>query len=372
MLKVRIIVSNDSRDPYRQADELSIFKLVVNLWQGKWWILALTVISTLMGVAYVSTKNTNKFTAQFQQLPADQLTKYVLLNQTEVVDLTGEGLVLKFVRELQQTDAIAQAVSNSSYLEKIAEETPEDLNQRNLAFARSINIVNSDGQRSIQFETDSLEDAKGLTEEILALTNEEVRASVLVSLALWQELNEIEQEYAMREVESLRFIALQDYDRVVEMRLAFLREQLEMAQALGIEKISLFGQSNSFPGGLAIDSLHYLRGFLAIQKEIEILANRENKELFIPELVGIDRQAQAISQNTKIERVNAAVEIANLDSDNFSAVNVTFNSVDAMPKSRKLILVIAAAMAGFFAGVITFLGWRGFINFKRDSEVNAG
>ena len=73
--------------------------------------------------------------------------------------------------------------------------------------------------------------------------------------------------------------------------MAFLREQSAIARKLGVKNNTIetqsFGGKNSVVTNVKTDTPLYLRGYEAIEKEIELIEARENKEAFVSGFAGV-------------------------------------------------------------------------------------
>jgi len=100
--------------------------------------------------------------------------------------------------------------------------------------------------------------------------------------------------------------AIKDYDRKTADRLAFLREQAAIARKLGVSKNTIEAQTFSTQTGVVAnvktDTPFYLRGYEAIEKEIELILSRDNKKAFIGGLLELEQKKRALEQDKTLER----------------------------------------------------------------------
>ena len=78
--------------------------------------------------------------------------------------------------------------------------------------------------------------------------------------------------------------ALDEYEIQTSYLLVYLKEQAEIAKALGIAKSTIEAQMFSAQNGMLnieFDTPFYLKGYEAIEKEIELIKTRKTKEAFI-------------------------------------------------------------------------------------------
>ena len=107
--------------------------------------------------------------------------------------------------------------------------------------------------------------------------------------------------------------AFVDYNRETADRLLFLREQASIARKLGVAKntieIQTFSTKNGTLSNVKTDNPFYLRGFQAIEKEIELIELRESddKQSFIVGLLKLEREKRSLEQDRTWSRAEKNV-----------------------------------------------------------------
>ena len=123
--------------------------------------------------------------------------------------------------------------------------------------------------------------------------------------------------------------AVDNYEKQVLSRIAFLKEQAAIARTLNIKKNILIGPG--FSPDLEIittldsDVSYYARGYDMIEKEMELIQNRTEKNLFIEEMGELERLQKELNTNNDIEKLKDFFNdtpIAN--SDNFKAAKIVY------------------------------------------------
>ena len=151
-----------------------------------------------------------------------------------------------------------------------------------------------------------------------------------------------------------------DYDKETLNRLAFLDEQKQIARKLGVAKntieTQIFDTKNGTVANFKTDTPFYLRGYEAIEEEIKILKNRDDKRLFINNLIELENQKRALEQDKTLERSeNLFVKTPLVTKDNFVVVNLDIEDTDFKIKNNKIPIMILALFIGGFIGVIYVL-----------------
>ena len=117
---------------------------------------------------------------------------------------------------------------------------------------------------------------------------------------------ELRLDFDLQDVKTQISNALVDYDRKTANRLAFLREQAEIARKLGVAKNTIEAQTFATQSGVVAnvqsDTPFYLRGYEAIDKEIELIESREDKKAFVSGLLELEQKQRQILQDQTLAR----------------------------------------------------------------------
>jgi len=178
---------------------------------------------------------------------------------------------------------------------------------------------------------------------------------------LFQNSLSVAKQKQMFELEDLEFLianALEDYDRNTSDRLAYLIEQASIARKLGVAKNTIEAQTFSAQNGMVVitDTLFYLRGYEAIEKEIELIKSRTNKEAFVKGLVELEQKQRTIKQDKTLERAESLFASSPiLNTNDFSAVSVKVDATEFETKAKKMPMLALAVVIGGVIGVIYVL-----------------
>ena len=102
--------------------------------------------------------------------------------------------------------------------------------------------------------------------------------------------------------------AKNDYDIETSNRLAFLNEQASIARELNIKNNTLEVENFNTSSGGVISNLqtakpYYMRGYSMIEKEIELIETRNNKDAFTKNLLDLEKQRRDLLENKSLERI---------------------------------------------------------------------
>ena len=102
--------------------------------------------------------------------------------------------------------------------------------------------------------------------------------------------------------------AKNDYDIETSNRLAFLNEQASIARELNIKNNTLEVENFNTSSGGVISNLqtakpYYMRGYSMIEKEIELIESRNNKDAFTKNLLDLEKQRRDLLEDKSLERI---------------------------------------------------------------------
>ena len=99
---------------------------------------------------------------------------------------------------------------------------------------------------------------------------------------------------------------INDYEVETKNRLAFLTEQAAIARTLGIKKNTIesqeFSTQNSVITNVKTDTPYYLRGYEAIEKDIQLIKNRTDEKPFVKGLLDLEKQKRDLEEDKTLER----------------------------------------------------------------------
>jgi len=99
-----------------------------------------------------------------------------------------------------------------------------------------------------------------------------------------------------------------------------------------------------------------LRGYEAIEKEIELVETRKNKEAFAEGLLELEQKKRELEQDKTLERTESLFALTPIASPNdFVAVSISVGATDFENKSMRLLMLALALVFGGMIGVMNVL-----------------
>jgi LPS O-antigen subunit length determinant protein (WzzB/FepE family) len=150
-----------------------------------------------------------------------------------------------------------------------------------------------------------------------------------------------------------------DYDRKTSDKIAYLIEQSKIANQLGIAKnnieLKTFITENPLTPYVSPASPFYLRGYEAIEKEIELIKQRTDKKAFISGLLSLEQIKRDLEQDKSIERIKYYYELSPLGKEKiFSAAHINTNNIKYLYKDSEVIIILSIFI-GTIIGIIYIL-----------------
>lgn len=412
-------------------NEIDLVELLVTIWDGKRKIVACIIVFFLGATGFLVT-TPSSFMAKTEIKPINSVTVdgYRQFNALGFFEINPALLLTLFIEELEDRSAFKNAVGKFELLKRSDFESDQDYTDHVERFVSEIEVlppINPDGPSSdermrfwsLSFGYDDEEKWK----KFLTFTNKAVNESVRRTLERRFELLsqqekqkrdfelediatqmrnakidfdkemskfEITLRFQLEDVETKIENAYKDYKRLTSDRLAFLKEQGSIARELNIARSTLeaqtFGAQNSVLANVETNAPFYLRGYEAIEKEIEIIENRKTSDAFVEGLVELESQKRtleqdrtleraeknklfldtllefekaqrAIIQDKTLERANTLFDLTPISNpDEFSAVSMSVNATEyEYDRSLVLILSLAAIMGGMVGTVFVLI-----------------
>ncbi|MDB4154450.1 Wzz/FepE/Etk N-terminal domain-containing protein [Candidatus Pelagibacter sp.] len=366
----------------RNVEEFDFINFLKTVWDGKLEIAVSIIICLTVTYSYLSYKP-KTFTAktEIDHISTSEEQKYFNFNklnqltetekQVSVFKLTKENLLELYIEKLEERSLFQDAIIKYDLLDRTKYGSELAYLEAVARLAKSIKIAsprNFDGvitrgkektYWTIKFQHKLSDISKW--KKVLIYVDEIAQKNLKQDLS-YQFHNilsgfEFDKEYKIkklkREIENM--IAF--HNREEEIKIAFLKEQGAIAEALNISKPTIEVQTflkQSLFSSLETDSRFYLRGFEAINKEIELIRARTNKLLFVEGLNEKENEIRQIKKDNKIELAKLLfLETPLSDNNTFSAATANVSSTTFkfhnINQTLKLAAIIGLIFGIFYA-----------------------
>tara|TARA_Y100000389_G_C17377948_1_gene472702 strand:- start:127 stop:1146 length:1020 start_codon:yes stop_codon:yes gene_type:complete len=261
--------------------EIDLIALLKIIYEGKVKILLITIISLLVGFGYnsliptnylnsltINPQNNNKFLklANIQKLLTQKKTN---ISNPHNTDQTNLHYLAKFIDELSDYKEFLTNIKNTKKIQEyFSKINNQDQKKELFKYAKLLEIVKSkidEEKYIINFEWHDPEEAAKILQDTLNLTSNNLKIDIS---------NELKNSLDFKKT----LILNEDRER-----LDYLKEQSAIAKELNIKDNQINNvvnyQSKTSLSINRLDTAYYLRGHKAIDKEIELIQNRDYQTL---------------------------------------------------------------------------------------------
>ena len=382
----------------QDTDEIDLMEIFQTIWDGKFKIAGVILMAVLGVVGFFLTQPPPSFTAKTEVKPitSDIANRYQISNSLgffEVYSDKGKNdgqdkdkndgqdtdkvkAVVRFLDELfiEQLDTrllFEDAFRKYAVLDKNDYETETDFNKAIIELAAAISLlppINVDGTAkgesrrhwTIEFEFNDKEKWLNALADVKAKANQNVRKLIRDNFTTTLAAAGKNKAFEIEDISTIIDNALSDYDRKADDRVAFLREQSAIARKLGVKNNTIethsFGGKNSVITNVITEMPLYLRGYEAIEKEIELIEARDNKEAFVDGFLELEQKKRQLEQDKTLERAEALfADTPVMRGDDFSAVVMTVAATEFKSKSKRMLILAMAVVLGGMVGTVYVL-----------------
>jgi len=355
------------------SDEIDLLQLIETIWDGKWRIIAITAACVLgvFGFQVVRPEPSFVATTEVKPISSKEADAYAPLNSLEFYDVTRQNLLTLYNERLTQTDTLTKLFREMALLDREGFDSEDEYNFALRALAGKVTLlppVNVDGKErgeqrrdwtlSIKYDDrdkwlsalNQLHDIA--TKEVLDINNRRFETLVRTQ--------RLKRSFELEDISTQITNFLADYDRKTSDRLAFLSEQALIARKLGVAKNTIEAQTFSAQNGVVAsvktDTPFYLRGYEAIEKEIELISSRKDKRAFASGLLELEQKKRALEQDKTLQRAEALfAETPLAKPSEFSAASVAVEATRFEYKSKRALMLALAVVVGGMIGVVYVL-----------------
>ncbi len=163
----------------------------------------------------------------------------------------------------------------------------------------------------------------------------------------------------LEDIDTASSIALNNEKLKTQFRLAFLDEQASLARAIGIDKNTLTAQTFTTQSALVTsvnkEEPFYLRGYIAIEKKMEMLSSRQSPQLFIPKLISNERRKQQLLKDSSVTNAKKLIALTPIGTETFEAVSYDLAYIDFQSKTKTSLILALSIVLGGMLGIFVLL-----------------
>ena len=364
------------------SDEIDLIEVIINIWNNKLKIAAITAIFIIISVALyfvikpplnakteilpITIFENNLYSAYNSLMaPQSESDDDKILSQQRLNRIDKGYLFNLFREELQTKEIVIEAIKKFKLINQSKFNNEDEYLEEVEKYALKLDLlrpINVDGSQrgetrlnwTIEFEINDQEK----WEDILSFINNKINKDIQNYLAInfSTTLNNLKllDKFKLEDLNQKIEFAKNDYDIETSNRLAFLYEQASIARELNIKNNTLEVENFNTSSGGVISNLqtakpYYMRGYSMIEKEIELIESRTNKDAFTKNLLDLEKQRRNSLENKSLERIDQLFSSTPIISgNNFKAANIIYNDTEY---EASFSLIKAILISGIF-GVI--------------------
>ena len=373
-------------------DEIDLLSLLLTIWEGKWKIVSIMAVSLLSVFSFDIIKPNKTFIAQteIKTITSFEFDKYRLFNaslrrfnkdnkEVQIFNISKESLLALYIEQIEEGSLLETGIDKFELLNKDDFENNNDYREAIQKFASEIEVlrpINADektkGEKRLyhvlRAEYDDEEKWKQLITFVDTEANKRVKEIITNRFKSIVSVEEQIKNFLIRDINIAIENQTKDYDRITKDRLAFLSEQAVIARKLGVKKNTIesqmFGARNTVVTNVNTDTPFYLRGYEAIEEEINLTKGRKDKSAFMKDLYKLEQKKRKLEQDETLDRAKDLFNKTPLNENDFKSTLVKVAATDFEIINKRNLYYVLALVLGGMIGVVFVLISKAIIDRK--------
>ena len=371
-----------------ESDEIDLIEVIINIWNNKLKITIITAIFIIISAGlYFAIKPPlnakteilpitifeNNLYSPYNSLlaPQTQSDDENIITQQRLNNINRNYLLSLFLEELRTKEIIIEAIKKYQLIDQSKFNDEVEYLEEVEKYALSLDLlrpVNVDGSKRgetrlnwiIEFEVND----QKKWEQALSFIDNEINRNIQNYLTknFITTLNNLKllDQFKLEDLNQKIEFAKNDYEFDTSNRLAFLREQALIARKLNIVNNTLEVENFSTPSGVISNvqtaTPYYMRGYSMIEKEIELIETRTNKNAFTKNLFELEKQKRDLLKDKSLERIEKLFNSTPIvDDNNFKAASIIYKDTKYETSFSLIKAVLFAGIFGIIFGMFYVL-----------------
>lgn len=364
-----------------ESDEIDLHNLYKSFVERKWVIATIIFIFTLIGLLISLIPTTNyEISTSIRKSQNSAFIKYLGLNEviaTSSFKLTPPKGVLVdadnvfelLISEMSDYEEVVEVLKNEDFVKDLMKDlSPENKRYAIIELAKKfiINNKNNDQEMVIKFNWHDPKEGISIIQKVVKKSLLNVKNKLKNNILQFVIEIESDQRIRINRLGIKMGVLLNVIKAKVKGKLTFLSEQSQIAKELGIESNLFFidDKEKKLINKIAIynsdNVAFYLRGFKAIDKEIDLILNRSDEENLLMaegynEYFDLKQElAETKSKNFTVEFLKKKITtLKKQDPKKWVIYDTLFSEVKSNDKS--IPIIITFFVLGIVISVITVL-----------------
>lgn len=358
-----------------QNDEIDLLSLIQTIWDGKWIIIIATILTTIIGILYIisipssyeikSTITNDKQNIFIKYKSVNDILKetnmYPSVNISETFQINGDVILEMFFNEFNDYEEMINVLKENKFVsDKIKNVNDYEARKILVSYSNKFKIVkpvNKHKDYKINFRWHDVDEGTLLIDRAFQITLKNVKEKLLIHIKSLASSIDYKNQRIKNSLTNKLKTNKEVYDLSIAKRKLYLTENSKVAKELGIEQsISFVNKDTSNILLMSENYPYYLRGYKAIDKEIDLIEKRSEKEnsLMTNGYIETTKKLMLIEKDNKSNDLrNAAKFIVGDNIKNWINFNLEFAKVKNLKKQNLYFLI--SVFLGLFIGVFYVL-----------------
>lgn len=382
-----------------ESNEIDIIEIFINIWQNKLKITAITLIFiVLSAITYILFKpkintrteiipisvfennlyssfnsivfNLNNIKTNNKKKDNSEIEETTKDNQLKKID--KKSLLNFYVQELQGREIIIKAIKKFKILNPKKYKNLDEYSEAVEKMALQVKLlkpVNIDGKLRgvsrpnwiIEFKVHDRKKYEQMLNSINIEINKKVKNYIKSNFNLTLNNLRLLKKFEIEDLDILINNAQKNYELETTNRLFFLKEQASIARKLDIENNpnvinETIEMKESINSSATVEfnsqniTPYYMRGYLMIEKEIELIEKRSTKakDIFNEEILSALQKKRIIEKDKSIDRLEKLFnETPVVKSNDFRAAEIVYKNTKYKKSFSLLNAVLISGLLGF-------------------------
>ena len=370
-------------------NNLGFNEFIIIIWNSKIKLIFFTAIFFLLSLYFYDLKK-NQISArtEIRQITIFDESKYTPYNNfikqnrisnsefkyhDDFIEINKEYLLNLYLDEFRERSIIIDALTKYRLIDRSkfnSEESYLNAIKKKAFNLKILSPINIDGKSRIEIrnnwiieiQTNNKEKWNSALEYIDNEANKKILKFLADNFLLTYEIIELKKNFIIKKIEQEVNVSRQEYDLKMKSRLAFLEEQALIARGLNIvnnttDNIENFNKviigKQQINEEQQSSGNYYMRGYKMIEKEIELLKNRQNKDLFIENINSLFITKTNLIQDNTLEEISTLVNKTPISEvNNFKAANMNFKNTNYQSNYSFTKLILIGIFFGFTCAIV--------------------
>lgn len=289
----------------------------------------------------------------------EKVDEKILGINPEYYQIDNQSVFEEFVQVLRRKEVFKEHFADLftgenevvDFLREVSVRSPEESSfGRQQRTQWTVEVATSDPETALSAFFKAFDDASEIVR-----TDFEKRVRSLINVA------KSSIQFQLADIETEIETEIERFDDSLIFEIAHLKEQAQIARALDIESNTLEAQQLGNSATLLVERNSsnplFLRGYKALEREIELKSARSDKKNYIGKLIELNDRKRKLTNDKLIERLAVALEKSPLQQKDFSAAYYAESVAEIRSPTSKPVLYLVSAMASFVVALVAATLW---------------